>query len=214
MKISNLSINRENFNLNVESLDFSDDENVAIIGKSGSGKTTLLNAIGNIIDYNGIIENSKQVVYATQFGDLIEEFNVNTNVIMGEFGHNNVFKNIYLTITRNSSSTLKLLEIEKLKYKKVKHLSGGEKQRVLICRSLNTKGDVFLFDEPTSSLDVKNSSQSIEVILDRLKSKLVICTIHNLELLKYFNRIIVMDNGKIIADTTEKTNINFGDYFD
>lgn len=214
MKIRNLLVEKESFTLSINSLDFTDTDKVAIIGKSGSGKTTLLNAIGNIIEYQGTIEESKQVVYATQFGDLIEEFNVNTNVIMGKFGNQNVFKNIILTLTNDSFEILRNLKIEGLKTKKVKYLSGGEKQRVLICRSLNTNGDTYLFDEPTSSLDIKNSSQSIELILEELSSKLVICTIHNLDLLKYFNRIIVVEDGNIIADTQDKTNMNFGDYFD
>lgn len=214
MKISNLNVERESFCLSIDSLTFNSNDKVAIIGKSGSGKTTLLNSIGNIVDYSGIIENKQHVVYATQFGDLIDEFSVNTNVVMGEFANNNVFKNIYLTLTSNPIEVLSKLKIDKLQKKKVKTLSGGEAQRVLIARSLNTKGEIFLFDEPTSSLDIKNSEICIQTILENLSDKIVICTIHNLNLLKFFERVIIMENGKIISDTPYKSDLKYGDYFE
>lgn len=215
MKINNLVVKRESFSLEIDSLSFSLEDKVAIIGKSGSGKTTLLNAIASVINYDCNINVAKStVVYATQFGDLIEEFSVKTNVIMGSFGSNNVLKNILAVIKSDVSSILIKFGIDSLGSKKVKSISGGEAQRVLIARSLNTRGEVYLFDEPTSSLDVTNSEKSIEVIMNELTNKLVICNVHNLDLLKYFNRVIILENGKVVGDTTDITNKDFKNYFD
>ncbi len=202
MVIKDVEVNfNSNFCLKVSFLKIESGEKVAVIGQSGSGKTTFFNVLSGIIDYQGEIVTSKKIVYATQFGDLIDEYSVNTNVLMGAFGNRSFFKNLYCVLMKNRDDLLKLFAIQKLKNQKVKELSGGEKQRVLLARTLNEIGDIYLFDEPTSSLDFKHRKLVIETLCSKLVNKTVVCILHDMEQLDHFERFLLFKDGRIIKDT-------------
>ena len=95
---------------------------------------------------------------------------------------------------------LEKVGIAKLAYTKAKYLSGGEKQRVAIARSLAPNVELILADEPISSLDEKNSTQIMEIFkrINIKKNKTIILNLHNVEIAKKFSdKILALKNGEI-----------------
>lgn len=83
-----------------------------------------------------------------------------------------------------------------------KNLSSGQSQQLLLARSLSSEAQIFLWDEPTSSLD-EHTEQHIFDNLDQfVGGKTLLMVTHRRYLLKYFDRVLVMKNGKIIRDCT------------
>ena len=191
---------------------------VSIVGKSGSGKSTLLNIL------MGIERPTSGKVYFK--GRNISRFNDNkfskfhlagTSTV---FQHYNLFEdlsaieNVMLPLKMKGISPRKAkkkakvefqkLKIESLMYKKVKKLSGGEKQRVAIMRSVITSPDVILCDEPTGALDSKNSREIMHILKNLSKERLVIMVSHNKELVDEFSdHIIQLKDGKVIQNSLE-----------
>lgn len=85
--------------------------------------------------------------------------------------------------------------------KKINELSGGEKQRVAIARTLLLNCKVILADEATGNLDLDNSNIIVNVLKNISKDKLVIVVTHNTLFDNYADRVITLDEGKIIKDT-------------
>ena len=81
-------------------------------------------------------------------------------------------------------------------------LSGGEKQRVALMRSLLSKRKVVLWDEPTSALD-QESVENVKKIITEMSATLIYVT-HSPELTKIADRIIIMDNGKIVCSLNKE----------
>lgn len=198
------------------SLQFRQNEFVAILGPSGSGKTTLLNIIGGLDRYDSgdlIINNKSTKKFKNMDWDFYRNNCVgfifqNYNLI----SHISVLENVEMGMTLSGvgkkekrKKAKELLERVGLKQhinKKPNQLSGGQMQRVAIARALANDPDIILADEPTGALDTKISRQIMELIADIAKDKLVIMVTHNKELAEeYASRIVKMQDGEIIEDT-------------
>jgi ATP-binding cassette subfamily C protein LapB len=79
-------------------------------------------------------------------------------------------------------------------------LSGGQKQGIAIARALAGKPPVLVFDEPTSAMDNQAEGQLVERLIDELRGRTVLLVTHRPAMLKLVDRVIVMANGKIVAD--------------
>lgn len=202
------------------SIQFRNNEFVAILGASGSGKTTLLNIIGGLDQYDSgdLIINNKStkkfkaidwdryrnhcVGFIFQNYNLIPHISILDNVEIG------------MTLSGVNSKTRKKKAKEALKkvgllehiHKKPNQLSGGQMQRVAIARALVNNPDIILADEPTGALDTKTSIQIMDLIKEIAKDKLVIMVTHNPDLAKdYANRIIEFKDGTKISDSNPVT---------
>lgn len=202
------------------SIQFRNNEFVAILGASGSGKTTLLNIIGGLDQYDSgdLIINNKStkkfkaidwdryrnhcVGFIFQNYNLIPHISILDNVEMG------------MTLSGVNSKTRKKKAKEALKkvgllehiHKKPNQLSGGQMQRVAIARALVNNPDIILADEPTGALDTKTSIQIMDLIKNIAKDKLVIMVTHNPDLAKdYATRIIEFKDGTKISDSNPVT---------
>jgi ABC-type multidrug transport system fused ATPase/permease subunit len=82
------------------------------------------------------------------------------------------------------------------------NLSGGQKQRLALARALLFAQDkqVLLLDESTSSVDPENEAHIYEDIFKEYKSKTILASIHKMNLLKYFDRIVMFEDGKIVDE--------------
>lgn len=187
---------------------------VFIVGKSGSGKSTLLNLLGGLDDLTSgdILINEKNIANFSQnqydayrntyIGFIFQEFN-----ILEQY---NVYENIELALKLQSKQSTKKetdellnkLGLNGLGNRKINELSGGQKQRVAIARAIIKNPQIILADEPTGNLDKKSSEQIFNILKEISKDQLVIIVSHDMEsAIKYADRIIEIEDGKIIQDT-------------
>jgi len=190
-------------------------EFVSVIGKSGCGKSTLLYILSTMdTDYEGdlvidgmlmrnkkenelaIVRNEK-IGFVFQFHYLLNEFSVLKNVMLpglklGKFSSQEIEHRAY--------EKLKILGIEKEALKPPNQLSGGQKQRVAIARALINDPVIIMGDEPTGNLDKKNSEVVFEIFqeLSKTFNQTLLIVIHDNEFDQRTNRIIEMEDGKII----------------
>ena len=165
IKVDNRQIDiLKNINLQINEHDF-----VVITGASGSGKSTLLNIIGGLDSYSeGLysfdgypIQNEhdrmnlrrKDIAMIVQNFALIPNLSVIENIDLAQKDH------------AYADELLKRLGIFEQKRKKVKYLSGGEKQRVAIIRALIKRPRVLLADEPTGALRIQSSNLLNQVLI-------------------------------------------------
>ena len=196
-------------------------EIISIIGESGAGKSTLMRCLngleginsGSIKFYDTDItklkekeKNSikKQMAYVFQDLNMIDNMYVIENVLVPFLNRKNFIQVLFNQFTKQEYERalycLEKVGISKLAYTKAKYLSGGEKQRVAIARSLAPNVELILADEPISSLDEKNSAQIMEIFkrINIKKNKTIILNLHNVEVAKKFSdKILALKNGEI-----------------
>lgn len=183
---------------------------VSIFGPSGCGKTTLLNLIAGLDN----VSSGEILIDGEKPSDLFRLNNI--GLVFQDFvlvERISVLDNLKMIDNSLSDEeierVLKDLQINHLKERKVSHLSGGEKQRVSIARAILKKPKFIICDEPTGNLDKGNSKIVMDILKILSKKYLIIVVSHNLELVKeYSNRIIYMDDGKIINDQIISQNDN------
>ena len=198
--------------LNNVSFEEEEGEFIAVIGPSGSGKSTLLHTIagleppteGNVYLYGkNLYEMSKkqltilrreQIGIIYQFYNLISTLNVEENILLPiELDRKKVDKEKLNRIT-------KFLNIDNRKMHLPNELSGGQQQKVAIGRALMLDSKIILADEPTGNLDTKSSNEILQLLKsanEEYKQTIIMIT-HNLEIAKLANRIIQLEDGKII----------------
>lgn len=171
---------------------------ICILGASGSGKSTLLNIIGKIevpdkgevYFYNKNIKDIKGEMYHTNYVSFIYQ---NYNLIDAL----SVKDNLNL-ITKNNEWIINKLGLSKIKNIKTNKISGGEKQRTAIARSILSDSLVYLADEPTGAIDTANSIKIMQILKELSKEKLVLMITHNEELAHaYADEIIYLKDGTI-----------------
>ena len=189
-------------------------EFVAIVGASGSGKSTLLHIIGGVdrptsgkvyIDGKDIfnfnddklaIFRRRQVGLIYQFYNLIPILNVEENITLPLSLDNREIDKEKL------SELLKLLGLQNRKNHLPNELSGGQQQRTSIGRALITNPTIILADEPTGNLDSKSSDEIVALLKKsnkELKQTIIMIT-HNMEIAKCADRIIKIEDGKIVEE--------------
>ena len=199
----------DNVNFSVEKGEF-----VAIVGASGSGKSTLLHLIGGVdrpthgkvyIDNKDIYQMNddklaifrrRQIGLIYQFYNLIPILNIEENITLPlDLDNRKVDKN-------ELNNLIKLLGLEKRKKHLPNQLFGGEQQRCSIGRALITKPSIILADEPTGNLDTKASDEIVELLRKSNKEykQTIIMITHNMEIAKCADRIIKIEDGKIVSE--------------
>lgn len=194
------------------SFEIEEGEFVAIIGPSGSGKTTILHTIaglekptsGKVYFYDkNIYEMNKRdltilrrqnvgIIY--QFYNLIPTLNVEENITLPvELDKQKVDKKKLREITT-------FLGIDNRRNHLPNEISGGQQQKVAIGRALIINPTIILADEPTGNLDTKSSNEIIQLLKKANKEykQTIIMITHNLEIAKQADRIIQIEDGKII----------------
>ena len=189
-------------------------EFIAIVGASGSGKSTLLHLIGGVdrptkgkvyIDGKDIfsfndeklaIFRRRQVGLIYQFYNLIPILNVEENITLPLSLDNRQIDKERL------NEMLKTLGLEKRRNHLPNELSGGQQQRTSIGRALITNPTIILADEPTGNLDSKSSDEIVALLKKtnkELKQTIIMIT-HNMEIAKNADRIIKIEDGKIVEE--------------
>lgn len=205
------------------SVNFRQQEFVAILGPSGSGKTTMLNVLGGLDQYDSgdLVINgtstkdfkaadwdayrNNSIGFIFQSYNLISHLSIIDNVEMG------------MTLSGVSNNEKKKRATDALirvglgphMNKKINQLSGGQMQRVAIARAIANDPEILLADEPTGALDTVTSNEIMQLIQDLSKERLVIMVTHNPELAhQYADRTIEFSDGKIQEDSDPYTEEN------
>lgn len=195
------------------SLKINNNEKIGLIGPNGAGKSTLFKLMLGLLDKQGEIivdtislnqktvnEIRKKIGYILQDPD--------NQMFMPSVLEDMIFGPMNYGLSKdeaiiNATKILKDLDLEYLKDKKNYKLSGGEKRMASIATILNMNPDVILLDEPSNDLDPSNRRKLINV-LNSLKQTCIIAT-HDLDLLlETCDRIILINEGKIIKDGSIK----------
>lgn len=198
------------------SLNFRENEFVAILGPSGCGKTTMLNIIGGLDRYTSgdlIIGG----VSTKEFDD--EHWDAYRNATIGFvfqsynlIPHLTVLENVELALSlvgekkkvrrAKAVTALHMVNMHEEINKKPNQLSGGQMQRVAIARAIVNDPKIILADEPTGALDSELSVQVMDILKELAKTRLVIMVTHNSELAyQYASRICRFKDGQLIEDT-------------
>ena len=187
-------------------------EFVAIVGASGSGKSTLLHLIGGVdrptsgkvfIDGKDIfsfnddklaIFRRRQIGLIYQFHNLIPILNVEENITLPLELDNRTVDSFKLT------EMINLLGLQNRRNHLPNELSGGQQQRTSIGRALITDPTIILADEPTGNLDSKSSDEIMALLKKSNKDfkQTIIMITHNMEIAKCADRIIKIEDGKIV----------------
>lgn len=192
-------------------LHISDREIVSIVGSSGAGKTTLLQILGTLDtpdEGKTLIDNmnpfelnqrklaafrNEKLGFIFQFHQLLPEFNALENVILPALIKGNSMSDA----KKEGMRLLELLGLNDRALHKPNELSGGEQQRVAVCRSLINNPKLIFADEPSGNLDSKNAKELHELFFflrDELKQTFVIVT-HNESLANMADRKITIADG-------------------
>ena len=194
----------QNINLEIKK-----GEIITLLGPSGCGKTTLLNLLGGFLtpEAGEIILDEKNIT------SVLPEYRPISTVFQNYalFPHFNVLQNVgyglkYTDIPKGEREAvakkyLKIVGLEGYEKSSVQNLSGGQQQRVALARALVLKPKVLLLDEPFSNLDAKlrvDMREELKNLQKELKITMVFVTHDQEEALSLSDRIVVMDEGKIM----------------
>jgi len=192
-------------------------EFVAIMGPSGSGKSTLLHILGFLdkpdsgsyllsgTEITKITDGQLSILRNRLAGFVFQQFHLLPNL--------NALENVELPLVYAGTRHLKEKAHEKIKdvglssreTHRPNELSGGEKQRIAIARSLVNEPAIILADEPTGNLDTKSEEEIVSIFksLNR-EGKTIILVTHEKEIAEHAKRIIHMRDGKIVSDERMK----------
>lgn len=201
-------------NFQVEEGDFT-----GIMGKSGCGKTTLLKVLGMIDkqtdgtvrfmgqDTKGLSGDTLADIRRTKLGFIFQDYYLMDSLTVEE--------NIMLPMILGQEDAQKMMDaakayaekfqIDHLLNKNPYELSGGEKQRVAICRALINNPDLILADEPTGNLDSKSSKIVIEALrtINQEMKKTIVMVTHDPQMASNCRKIILLKDG-VILETLER----------
>lgn len=191
---------------------------LGLIGPNGAGKTTLLNAVSGIVPSIGITtidgtnvselsarDRARRVAVVSQRPIIPPGMAVFTYVLLGRTPHLGYFAAESHDDVKTANDALEELGVGDLGHRDISTLSGGELQRVVLARALAQQPEILLLDEPTSSLDVGNQQQVLEVIdgLRRGRGLTVVSAIHDLTLAAQFcDRLALLGEGELVATGT------------
>ena len=190
------------------------NEVVAILGINGAGKSTLIKCLnkiltpksgkilieGNDLSSHDLVSLSKVMSYVPQTVRSSFSMNVFDVALIGRRPH------IRWRISQRDrdfvSQTLRYLGLEDFAFRRFNQLSGGERQRVIIAKAIVQNPDLYLFDEPTSDLDLKNQVSIMKrirhLVSPEMGDKSALIAIHDINLAARFaDKIILFDDGKV-----------------
>lgn len=185
------------------------NQKIGIVGESGSGKSTIMKLLLGL--------------YKPSFGTVSKMQNLSISYMPQDSSM--FFTSVKNNISLSSQGSMKKIEessldagakvfIEKeedgydhMIQSGEEGFSGGECQRISLARMFYQNADVFVLDEPTSALDVK-TEKSIQNIVDKISDKTIVVVTHRLSFVENFDRIFVVNDGKIVEEGTHQQLLN------
>ena len=194
----------------------------ALVGVNGAGKSTLFKAImgfvpaarGNIkiLGLNVNEALSKNLVsYVPQSEEVDWTFPVLVEdvVMMGRYGHMGFLRRPKKIDQDAVTNALKRVDMFDLRYRQIGELSGGQRKRVFLARSLAQDGQVILLDEPFTGVDVKTEEQIINLLRElRNECRVMLVSTHNLGSVPEFCDRTILVKGTVLAHGPTETTFN------
>lgn len=202
----------------LKGIDFSakDGEFIAIMGRSGAGKSTLLYQIslldeptsGEIHlfgkDTRAMTEKEKMLFRLSKFGYVFQDY-----ALLPELS---ALENVVLPLLmqgldprkaeEKATRALERVGLEKRLKNLPSQLSGGEQQRVSVSRAIAHEPSILFADEPTANLDSESSATVMNIFKElHKKGQTIIMVTHEDEYARMTERVVKLDDGKIISDT-------------
>lgn len=203
--------------LDIKSLKIKAGERVAILGRMGSGKSSLLNLLcGMSIATKGSVYVDHSNIRNIDPSDVRRDITLlsqNSRLVFGSIRDNLLLGNPQATDDElvqaiNVSGAFPVIQKHGIDYmiqEGGKGLSGGQKQTIMLARVLLKNPNVLLLDEPTASIDEVTEAYIIKSLAQWLTNRTLILSTHKPALLKLVDRIIVLDQGKIVVDGSKDT---------
>ncbi|NAZ25918.1 MAG: DUF1854 domain-containing protein, partial [Nanoarchaeota archaeon] len=189
-------------------------EKVAIVGKNGAGKTTIAKLLLRFYDVNDgeiLIGNinikdidlkylREKISYLSQDPEIFDN-SIRYNISYGNQNINEIEIIKVCKIVNIHDDIIKLpFAYDTPAGEGGTRLSGGQKQKIAIARNIIRNPDIFIFDELTSNIDAKSREQIFSAILNISKDKTLIYVSHNLSEILNMDRVIVIEDGKIVEE--------------
>ncbi len=211
IKIKNLSYSYDDQILKNVNLDIKEGERVLLTGESGSGKSTLLKIIKGYLKVKNdmiLIGNVDINNYSNKVFSHISYVSQNEMLFTDSLYQNvNLYREINPNEIINTLSSIKADKIIKndlglnaLIEENGFNLSGGEKQRIVLARTLLNKSKIILIDEGTNQLDVSLERIILKNIFNKYKSKTIIVVSHRMNNMDLFNHLIKFEKGEVKED--------------
>lgn len=202
-------------------------ETLAIMGKTGSGKSTILDLIGRLYDIeSGTIEIDGTDIKNLNLYDLRDQIGYvpQEALLFSDTIENNIRFGKEDATTDEIISAAKSADVHKniVKFKKGYQtilgergitLSGGQKQRVSIARALIKNPKIFLFDDCLSAVDTETEEKILKSLFKISKGKTTIIVTHRISSAKNADKIIVLEEGKIIQVGSHDTLLKTDGYY-
>jgi ATP-binding cassette subfamily C protein len=189
-------------------------EKVAIVGKNGAGKTTIAKLLLRFYDVNDgeiLIGNTnikdidlkylrERISYLSQNPEIFDN-TIRYNISYGNQNVNEIEIIKVCKIVNIHNDIIKFpFAYDTLAGEEGTRLSGGQKQKIAIARNIIRNPDIFIFDELTSNIDAKSRENIFSAILNISKDKTLIYISHNLSEMLNMDRIIVIEDGRIVEE--------------
>ncbi|MDG5788031.1 thiol reductant ABC exporter subunit CydD [Evansella sp. AB-P1] len=221
IKLENVSFSYSEgkFALNNINLEIPPHSEVALVGRSGSGKSTLLNVISGIVSpTEGRISVQNQSLFDYKEKDWFDHISyisqnpylfsgtIEENIAIGGRGITTIEEIQQAAKKAGINEMIKSLEegFDTMVGEGGRGLSGGEKQRVALARAFLKKPTIILFDEPTVGLDLQTERILQQSIKELGKSATIITVAHRLHTIKNADKILFLEDGKLLAAGTHK----------
>lgn len=191
-------------------------EFVSVMGPSGSGKSTLLYNISGMdqISTGSVFFNGKQIsafpekelasLRLTKMGfifqniHLLKNLNLLDNIILSAYLANSSNRD---TINNRAMSLMKKMGIDELAEHNITQASGGQLQRIAICRALINNPDILFGDEPTGALNSKSTHEIMDILGDiNAAGTTVLLVTHDVKVAARSERVLFMMDGNLVAD--------------
>src|SRR5215469_885909 len=188
---------------------------LSLIGPNGTGKSTALRAVAGLLPYGGTVwlggtdartlrgrRRARAVAYVPQEPVLPPDMTVADYVLLGRTPHLG-----YLGVPGGSDraaaqTAMEQLDVAGFARRRLSHMSGGERQRVVLARALASGPSVLLLDEPTSMLDIGHQQHVLELVdgLRRSSGLTVLSTLHDLTVAgQYADTLVLLSAGQVAA---------------
>ncbi|HET7772358.1 MAG TPA: ABC transporter ATP-binding protein [Burkholderiaceae bacterium] len=190
----------------------------AIVGPNGAGKSTLLRALAGLLPLRAgqvrlhgqdlatlsLRQRAQQLAWLSQGGENEGELSVRETVALGRLPHIGLFGAPDAADERAVDAAMQAMACNEWQHRRLPELSGGERQRVLLARALATEAGVLLLDEPTTHMDPPHQVALIRLLRRIAPQRTVLSVLHDLNLALHADRLIVMDQGRVVAEGAQQ----------